>query len=56
MKTVAGVCTEPFWPFMRRHGVFPLFSRVGFPWSVDVGCQGLDEVCSKITFIVDGVV
>lgn len=56
MKTVAGACVEPFLSVSRGHGVFPCFRRVGVSWSVDVGCQGLDEVCSNVTFIVDGVV
>lgn len=56
MKTVAGACVEPFLSVSRGHGVFSCFVGISVSWSVDVGCQGLDEVCSKVTFIVDGVV
>jgi len=50
------VCSEPFLPSSLGYGVFPLFSRVGFSLSVDVGYQGLVLVGSNITSVGVGVV
>ena len=49
----AGVCAERFLSVSRGHGVFPLFSRVGFPLPVDVGYGGSASVYRNIMFFVD---